>query len=439
MAKVLIYSPHPLKKAMSGPAIRTWEFAKALSSHHRVVLLSNGIAECQSDKFEFLSFQDPSLKSHFQTADILVTQRLTVQLARLCSRYGVRVIIDAYDPSPLELMEIYKAESLKQRHQKISSEISTLQFNFKMADGILCASEKQRDLWAGFLLAQKMITPSLYDRDPSLKLFVGLVPFGLSCDPPKKNGMGLREKFGFTQEDKILLWGGGIWNWFDPLTLIKAMKSLSSRKEIKLVFMGIKSPDTSLPSMRMAEEAILLSNKLELTDCSVFFNQDWVPYHERQNYLLDADIGISTHFDHLETHFSFRTRLLDYLWAELPIISTMGDSFAELIERHQLGSVVPPENEKVLADTIIDLLNDQEKQRSIKQNIHFFKEKFYWQSVIIPLEKMINHLASLEGSKKRWHTNKALFQLIINKFQEKGMKACLQKGKELFQGALWKS
>ena len=29
----------------------------------------------------------------------------------------------------------------------------------------------------------------------------------------------------------------------------------------------------------------------------------------------EADLGVSTHREHLETHFSFRTRMLDYLWA----------------------------------------------------------------------------------------------------------------------------
>ena len=40
-----------------------------------------------------------------------------------------------------------------------------------------------------------------------------------------------------------------------------------------------------------------------------------MPYDERADYLLDADVGVSTHFPHIETEFSFRTRILDYLWA----------------------------------------------------------------------------------------------------------------------------
>ena len=36
--------------------------------------------------------------------------------------------------------------------------------------------------------------------------------------------------------------------------------------------------------------------------------------------------------------FAFRTRVLDYLWAGLPIATTSGDVFGELIERERLGA-----------------------------------------------------------------------------------------------------
>ena len=65
-----------------------------------------------------------------------------------------------------------------------------------------------------------------------------------------------------------------------------------------------------------------------------------VPYHERQNYLLEADIGCSLHFETLETYFAFRTRILDYIWAGLPMIVTRGDATSEIVKDYELGIVV---------------------------------------------------------------------------------------------------
>ena len=82
--------------------------------------------------------------------------------------------------------------------------------------------------------------------------------------------------------------------------------------------------------MRMVAAARSLSDELGLTDRHVFFNEGWVPYDTRQNFLLDADVGVSTHFDHVEAEFSYRTRVLDYLWAGLPVVMTRGPTVLRL-------------------------------------------------------------------------------------------------------------
>ena len=88
----------------------------------------------------------------------------------------------------------------------------------------------------------------------------------------------------------------------------------------------------------MAVAARELADRLGLTGTHVFFNEGWVAYDDRQNYLLDADIGVSTHLDHVETAFSFRTRVLDYLWASLPDRAPPpATRSADLIEREGLG------------------------------------------------------------------------------------------------------
>ena len=70
------------------------------------------------------------------------------------------------------------------------------------------------------------------------------------------------------------------------------------------------------------------------------FNAGWVPYAERGAWLAEADVGVSAHLDHLEARFAFRTRILDYLWAGLPVVVTRGDALGELVERERLGRAV---------------------------------------------------------------------------------------------------
>ncbi len=53
------------------------------------------------------------------------------------------------------------------------------------ADHLMCASEKQRDLWLGAMLGERMLTPEEQYRDPSLRWLIDCVPFGLPDEPPR--------------------------------------------------------------------------------------------------------------------------------------------------------------------------------------------------------------------------------------------------------------
>lgn len=162
--------------------------------------------------------------------------------------------------------------------------------------------------------------------------------------------------------------------------------------------MGTKHPNPAIPEMKMTKEAIDLAKCLNVFDKQVFFNFGWVPYNQRGSFLLDADVGISCHFDNLETRFSFRTRMLDYLWAELPIISTKGDFFAKLIEEKNLGKSVPAENCEALAETIMQFRKSPEILKGIKKNISLMKHEYSWNNVTQVLN---NYICELAKEKKK--------------------------------------
>ena len=94
---------------------------------------------------------------------------------------------------------------------------------------------------------------------------------------------------GIGDDAKIILWGGGVYNWFDPISLLRAVDKLRARlPEVRLYFLGMKHPNPHVPEMRMAVRTKELADELGLTDTHVFFNEGWVEYEDRQNYLLEC-------------------------------------------------------------------------------------------------------------------------------------------------------
>jgi hypothetical protein len=71
---------------------------------------------------------------------------------------------------------------------------------------------------------------------------------------------------------------------------------------------------------------------------------------------LEADVGVSLHPDTLEARLAFRTRVLDYIWAGLPMIVTAGDAASELVAQYDLGSVVAVADVDGVASAILKLV-----------------------------------------------------------------------------------
>ncbi len=155
----------------------------------------------------------------------------------------------------------------------------------------------------------------------------------------------------------MVLWGGGVYNWLDPVSVLRAADRLRRRlPELRLVFLGMQHPNPDVPRMRVATRLQELAAELGLTGKYVFFNAGWVPYARRADFLLDADVAVSTHLDHLETRYAFRSRVLDYLWAGLPMVLTGGDVLAEEIARARLGVTVPAGEDEMLEEALAQML-----------------------------------------------------------------------------------
>lgn len=391
MANILVYSQDTIGTSMAGPGIRYWEFAKALSRKHKVTLAAPNTPDVKSSEFTIVSYKDKAIGNFLEGYDAIIAQSISPTMAYVARRNKTRIILDYYDPILLENLEVFRNQDIEEQRTKNLRYLAELQLSLTVADSVICASQKQRDLWVGSLMALNRITPDEYLSDVSLNSLIDVVPFGVQNDEPVKTGEGFRKRLGIKQSDTVILWGGGIWNWFDPLTLIKAVAKLAKeRDDIKLVFMGLKHPNDDVPEMEMAAKAVALAKDLGVYDKSVFFNFGWVAYNERQNYFLEADIGATTHFNHLETRFSFRTRVLDYFWAQLPLLATEGDSMADLAAKRDLGVVVPYEDVDALVAGIVKLADDKAFIKKVHANLAVVRDEYRWNSVVEPILQMID-------------------------------------------------
>jgi GT2 family glycosyltransferase/glycosyltransferase involved in cell wall biosynthesis len=385
--RIAIATGDSLTPAMAGPAIRAWQIARALSKEHEVRLVSTVRAELTHPDFEISMIDQGSMAELEAWCDVFIFQGY-IMWEYPCVRDSRKIVVcDIYDPFHLEQLEQARDLGEEERRNTVLGSALVLNQQLSRGDFFLCASEKQRDFWLGQLAAVGRINPANYDASPDLSGLIQLAPFGVSDEPPVRTRQALKGVVpGIGVDDEVILWGGGIYNWFDPCTLIRAIDKLRGRRpNVRLFFLGVAHPNPNVPEMRMAVEARRVANELGLVGTHVFFNEAWVAYDDRQNYLLDADIGVSTHFHHVETEFSFRTRILDYLWTGLPIVTTGGDSLAAEIAARPIGLTVPAEDVGALEEALFRLLDDRDLAATCRQNARTMAAEHTWSQVLEPL------------------------------------------------------
>lgn len=404
--RLLIITHEPLRRLVSGPGVRVLELGRALARSVSVTIATPAEPEIESPPCPIVGYaadRPATLRRLAEQADVLLVQGFTLTQFPFLTGLHVPIAVDLYCPFSIEYLEMKTAEARARgadgpdidAQLEAVSVIEVQNAQLRHGDFFICASERQRDFWLGALHTAGRINAQTYAADPSLRNAIDVVPFGVpqqdfeEAAAVARKGRGALKgvRPGIGVNDRVLFWGGSLLDWQDPLTLIRAVARLTAtRADAKLFFAGTRHPNPQIPKMQMVEASETLARDLGLLDKTVFFN-DWIPYEERAAYLKESDIGLSTHRFHLETHLSFRTRILDYIWAGLPILCTEGDYFADLVTSRGLGLVVPPGNDEALARAIARLLDDTALHEDCRAALRSVRDEFRWARVAEPLRR----------------------------------------------------
>jgi GT2 family glycosyltransferase/glycosyltransferase involved in cell wall biosynthesis len=399
-SRLLIVTHETIGPRMAGPGVRAWEMACALAERFEVLLAAPGEPQRSHDRVRLLGYDpgDPRharLRSCLANADVvLVMGPLLTKLPPL-QDLGKPTIVDLYDP--FELEKLAQSVVVEERyHAALDRESdAALALEARVGDFYLCASERQRDFWLGVLLAHGRVNTLTCAGDPALRALIDVAPFGMPSHPPRKQRNVLKGVHpGIGADDKLLFWNGGLWQWLDPLTLLDALaRVLTVRQDVRLYFAAGRHFDTgAVPEMQVYARTVERCRELGLLDRHVFFG-DWIPYDERADYLLEADLGVSLHRDTLESRFASRARLLDCMWAGLPAISTAGDPLSGLLSQRGLGRTVPPGRPDLLAEAILDMLADDGLRQRVAERSRGLGDELTWSRAVEPVARFLERAA----------------------------------------------
>ncbi|GFP31777.1 hypothetical protein HKBW3S42_00084 [Candidatus Hakubella thermalkaliphila] len=161
------------------------------------------------------------------------------------------------------------------------------------------------------------------------------------------------------RDDFVVLWSGGYNTWADVDTLFRALEgAMKTNPKIKFLSTGgeIKGQD----EVTYFHFLDLIRN----SSCSAnFIMKGWLPIEEARSYYLEADVGINIDQDIYEVRLGSKMRVMEWLWAGLPILSTRVCESIQILEREGVCFTFRPGDAAGLQDQIIWMANHREKVR----------------------------------------------------------------------------
>ena len=378
---------------MLGPGLRYWEFACALAKRQRVTLLCPNADFPAPLGFAIEHYQRPGVLEASLTKDaVAVVQgyELSFQpaLREAITRAKPFLAVDLYTPLNLEGLESRHGDTSPLSLELNRTDLSALMDQLALGDFFFCASERQRHYYLGMLAAAGRLNPHAHGDERSFRRLIDVVSFGLPSEPPHPSTRGpvlkgVHPNIG--ANDKVILWFGGMWNWLDPVGVIQAFAQIAPKCPDARLVIVTPPPDNPDPaSARAYTEARQASEATGLHGQRILW-LDPVPFAQRGALLLEADIGVSFHRPSVETTFAFRTRLLDFIWAGLPIVAADGDVLGDEVQTRGLGRTVSAGDVAQLRDALLAVLAEPDARGARAQAFAEARRQFEWARVMTPL------------------------------------------------------
>ncbi|HVT01815.1 MAG TPA: glycosyltransferase family 4 protein [Thermoanaerobaculia bacterium] len=368
MTRVLLLCPEPLgHRHPAGVGIRFLEIARLLvSDGHDVTVLSpdaGQVSDCRSG-----DLSPESIHLAAGNSEAVVAQGHVVNEWMAHGSPDVPLVVDLYDPYIVEHLHYYSSRG----SEVFNHDHDTMVRSLLNGDFFLCASESQRLYYAGWLLATGRLNPAVFDRDEQLSSLIAVAPFGVPPlrTPPDKSAVAPAILF------------GGIYDWYEPRVAVDAIAA--ARREIDgLSLTFIHHPNAAMTPQDLAGQTMRYVKEKSF-DGFVHF-EPWSPYDQRAGFYDRFTAALLTFPQSLETDLSLRTRVLDYLWAGIPVVTSSARGTDQILRQYDAGMIINSLDPSEYASAIISLIRDDHRRETMITSSQRFVADHQWERVLEPL------------------------------------------------------
>jgi glycosyltransferase involved in cell wall biosynthesis len=208
----------------------------------------------------------------------------------------------------------------------------------------------------------------------------------------RKNNL-LRERFGLAPSVRIALYQGNIQAHRGLDVLVRAAAFLE--KDIVIVLLGkwVEPTISELQALLISER---VADRLKILPA--------LPYEELLDWTASADIGLS--IIPLDSTLNKQTclpnKFFEYVMMGLPVLTSTLEATSELIQKYDIGALVPSLAPEDIADTLNATLQDAARLARMRLNaLLVAQQEFNWEKEKASLVDLYQSLFTKDDDRKR--------------------------------------
>ncbi|WP_436871043.1 glycosyltransferase [Mammaliicoccus sciuri] len=207
----------------------------------------------------------------------------------------------------------------------------------------------------------------------------------------EKPQINLHKKIGINEDEKILLYQGGLQQGRGLELLIEAMDEI---EEGNLLFIG---GGKLTQTLKEQAEASKQADRIHFLDK--------VPFQELPSYTREAYLGFQVLQNICFNHYSASSnKLFEYMMAHVPVVSCDFPEIKKVVEETHTGLVVDSHNASEIANAVNQLVKDTSLRNQLSENTKQAKEIYNWNNEKSKLLEVYNQFVPLEHPITQVHT-----------------------------------
>ncbi|MFC1698413.1 glycosyltransferase [Candidatus Omnitrophota bacterium] len=396
MSKVLAFgaAPLPIENAIvhQGPGIRTWQFVRPLLDEgHQVCLVclqASGTKPQMKNTPSNLSYYFLSEGDFSEVANI---QKLHDAFQPDCifsisSFLPSRAAVQLKTERPIwfdrgDLMAEAQLKAATENNDDYLYDFWKLeQLVLGRGDVFSTVSAPQR-----FALIGRLGSAGRLNKYTTGYELINVIPCAVEETGYRQKENIIRAKH-VNNDDFVVLWSGGYNTWADIETLFSSLElAMTKNKRIKFVSTG---------GAISGQDQLTYAHFLKLIAGSKhkdrYIMLGWVPAADLASIYLESDLGINIDKFNYEVVLGSRHRLLDWMQAGLPILTTKPSELTQILDQGKMVFTFPSNNAEFLAQTMLKLTAEKQTLVEYAQRARdFVQRNFSYQLTTEPFRKWV--------------------------------------------------